>query len=118
MPFLGALMSVSTDWISLRSRFALRYSRYADGIPAGLSLSMSSALSGFKPGGMPLKTTFGSMRSTDDIDRALRFLIRLAPAMMHRHYLVGRKRRSGRTPRAFDHDSLPALRAAWPPGRL
>ncbi|MBX3685138.1 MAG: ThiF family adenylyltransferase [Rhodocyclaceae bacterium] len=78
------------DFFAFEIRAAVFEACRRKGIPAvtAAPLGMSSALLVFKPGGMPFEDYFRLNESTDDIDRALRFLIGLAPAMMHRHYLV------------------------------
>ncbi len=59
------------------------------GIPAVIAgpLGLSAAMVTFVPGGMPFEAYFG-FEGRPPVERALRFLIGLAPAMLHRTYLV------------------------------
>jgi molybdopterin/thiamine biosynthesis adenylyltransferase len=52
-------------------------------------LGMSAALLSFLPGGMTFEEYFG-LEGHDEMERAIRFLIGLAPRMLHRTYLVER----------------------------
>ena len=62
---------------------------HAAGIPAitAAPLGMGVALLNFMPGGMTFEQYFRWRGCTDD-EKALRFLVGLAPAMLHRGYLV------------------------------
>ena len=63
------------------------------GIPAVTvaPLGMSAALLNFLPGGMSFEDYFQVAGRTEH-EKAIRFLVGLAPALMHRHYLVDKSR--------------------------
>jgi molybdopterin/thiamine biosynthesis adenylyltransferase len=54
-------------------------------------LGMSAALLNFLPGRMSFEEYF-QVAGRSDLDKAVRFLVGLAPALLHRHYLVDRTR--------------------------
>ncbi len=59
------------------------------GIPAitVAPLGMSAALLNFLPGGMSFEAYF-RLAGLPELDKAIRFLVGLAPALLHRHYLA------------------------------
>lgn len=61
------------------------------GIPATTvaPLGMSAALLNFLPGGMSFEEYFG-LAGRPELEKAIRFLVGVAPALTHRHYLVER----------------------------
>lgn len=63
------------------------------GIPATTvaPLGMSAALLNFMPGGMSFEDYF-QVAGRPELEKAVRFLVGLAPALLHRHYLVDRTR--------------------------
>jgi molybdopterin/thiamine biosynthesis adenylyltransferase len=63
------------------------------GIPAVTvaPLGMSGALLNFLPGGMSFEDYFG-LSGLPELEKAVRFLVGLAPSLLHRHYLVDRTR--------------------------
>lgn len=63
------------------------------GIPAVTvaPLGMSGALLNFVPGRMSFEDYF-QLAGQPDLEKAIRFLIGLAPAMLHRHYLMDKSR--------------------------
>ena len=72
------------------------------GIPAVTvaPLGMSGALLNFLPGGMSFEQYF-QLAGHSDAEKAVRFLIGLAPALLHRHYLADKSRvdlKSGKGP--------------------
>lgn len=77
--------------------FAAREAVFAfcarNGIPSTTAapLGMSAALMNFLPGGMTFEEYFQLAGRSDD-EKAIRFLVGLAPALLHRHYLVDRTR--------------------------
>ena len=52
-------------------------------------LGMSAALLNFMPGGMTFEEYFG-LSGRSEMEKAIRFLVGLAPSLQHRHYLVDR----------------------------
>ena len=52
-------------------------------------LGMSAALLNFLPGGMSFETYF-QLAGQPELEKAIRFLVGVAPALLHRHYLVDR----------------------------
>jgi len=54
-------------------------------------LGMSAALLNFVPGGMTFEEYF-RLAGRSDLEKAVRLLVGLAPALVHRHYLVDRSR--------------------------
>lgn len=54
-------------------------------------LGMSAALMNFVPGGMTFEQYF-QLSGRSDPEKAIRFLVGFAPALLHRHYLVDRTR--------------------------
>lgn len=54
-------------------------------------LGMSAALLNFMPGGMTFEEYFG-LAGKSDAEKAIRFLVGFAPALLHRHYLVDKTR--------------------------
>lgn len=54
-------------------------------------LGMSAALLNFLPGGMRFEDYF-QLRDRPELDKAIRFLVGLAPGLLHRHYLADRTR--------------------------
>ena len=72
------------------------------GIPAVTvaPLGISGALLNFLPGGMSFEQYF-QLEGHPDLEKAVRFLIGLAPALLHRHYLADKSRvdlKSGKGP--------------------
>jgi molybdopterin/thiamine biosynthesis adenylyltransferase len=72
------------------------------GIPAVTvaPLGMSAALLNFLPGSMTFEEYF-QLAGRSDLEKAIRFLVGLAPSLLHRHYLVDPSRvnlREGRGP--------------------
>ena len=63
------------------------------GIPAVTvaPLGMSAALLNFMPGGMNFEDYF-QIAGRPELEKAVRFLVGLAPALLHRHYLVDKTR--------------------------
>ena len=54
-------------------------------------LGMSAALLNFVPGGMSFEEYF-QLSDLPELEKAVRFLVGLAPSVLHRHYLVDRTR--------------------------
>jgi len=54
-------------------------------------LGMSAALLNFLPGGMSFEDYFG-LAGEPELEKAIRFLVGLAPALLHRHYLADKAR--------------------------
>ena len=54
-------------------------------------LGMSAALLNFLPGGMSFEDYF-QVAGKPELEKAVRFLVGLAPALLHRHYLADRSR--------------------------
>ena len=54
-------------------------------------LGMSAALLNFMPGGMSFEGYF-QMAGKSELQKAIRFLVGLAPALLHRHYLADKSR--------------------------
>jgi molybdopterin/thiamine biosynthesis adenylyltransferase len=54
-------------------------------------LGMSAALLNFLPGGMSFEEYF-QVAGRPEVEKAIRFLVGLAPSLMHRHYLADRTR--------------------------
>ncbi len=54
-------------------------------------LGMSAALLNFVPGGMSFEEYF-QLSGLPELEKAVRFLVGLAPSVLHRHYLVDRSR--------------------------
>lgn len=54
-------------------------------------LGMSAALLNFLPGGMSFEEYF-QVAGRQDLEKAVRFLVGLAPALLHRHYLADKTR--------------------------
>lgn len=65
----------------------------ANGIPAltVAPLGISAALLNFLPGEMTFEQYF-QVAGRPDLDKAIRFLVGLAPALLHRHYLADKSR--------------------------
>jgi molybdopterin/thiamine biosynthesis adenylyltransferase len=65
----------------------------AKGVPAVTvaPIGMGAALLNFMPGGMTFEQYF-RLQGASETEKALRFLLGLAPAMLHRRYLVDRSR--------------------------
>jgi molybdopterin/thiamine biosynthesis adenylyltransferase len=63
------------------------------GIPAitVAPLGMSAALLNFLPGGMRFEDYF-QLAGRPELEKAVRFLVGLAPALLHRHYLADKSR--------------------------
>lgn len=63
------------------------------GIPAVTvaPLGISAALLNFLPGGMSFEEYF-QLSGRPDLEKAVRFLVGLAPALLHRHYLADKSR--------------------------
>jgi molybdopterin/thiamine biosynthesis adenylyltransferase len=59
-------------------------------------LGMSGGLLNFLPGGMSFEGYF-QLAGRSDLEKAVRFLVGLAPALLHRHYLADRRRVDLRT---------------------
>ena len=64
-----------------------------NGIPAVTvaPLGMSAALLNFLPGGMSFEDYF-QLDGRPELEKAVRFLVGLAPALLHRHYLADKSR--------------------------
>ena len=77
------------DFFAFGARQAVFKACYERGIPAitAAPLGMGAALMVFMPGGMTFEDYFGWEGVSDD-EKALRFAIGLAPAFLHRTYLV------------------------------
>ena len=77
------------DFFAFDARAAVFAACWERGIPAitAAPLGMGAALMVFLPGRMSFETYFGWDGCTDD-EKALRFAIGLAPAFLHRTYLV------------------------------
>lgn len=77
------------DFFAFDAREAVFEACAARGIPAitAAPLGMGAALLVFMPGGMTFEEYFGWAGASDD-EKALRFAIGLAPAFLHRAYLV------------------------------
>ena len=89
------------DFFAFQARRMVFAHCHAQGIPAitVAPLGMSAALLNFLPGGMSFEDYF-QWGDRSDLDKAIRFLVGLAPALLHRHYLadpgrVGLKARKG-----------------------
>lgn len=54
-------------------------------------LGMSAALLNFMPGGMSFEAYF-QVAARPELEKAVRFLVGLAPALLHRHYLADKSR--------------------------
>ena len=65
----------------------------AKGIPATTvaPLGMSAALLNFMPGGMTFEEYF-QLAGRSPLEKSVRFLVGVAPSLLHRHYLVDRTR--------------------------
>jgi molybdopterin/thiamine biosynthesis adenylyltransferase len=63
------------------------------GIPAvtAAPLGMSAALMSFLPGGMSFENYF-QLRGCSELEKSVKFLVGLAPSLLHRTYLVDRSR--------------------------
>lgn len=77
------------DFFAYGAREAVFNACYERGIPAitAAPLGMGAALMVFMPGGMTFEEYFGWQGASDD-EKALRFAIGLAPAFLHRTYLI------------------------------
>lgn len=77
------------DFFAFSARQLVFGACHARGIPAitAAPLGMGAALLNFLPGGMSFAAYFGLADCADD-EKPLRFLLGLAPAMAHRHYLA------------------------------
>ena len=77
------------DFWAFEARAATFAACHRLGIPAitVAPLGMGGALLAFVPGGMSFEQYFG-WEGRDDDEKALRFLVGLAPAMLHRRYLA------------------------------
>lgn len=84
--------------------FAACHSR---GIPAVTvaPIGMGAALLNFMPGGMTFEDYFGWADAPDD-EKALRFLVGLAPAHLHLRYLAD--------PESVSLESVAVRRRSWP----
>jgi molybdopterin-synthase adenylyltransferase len=81
------------DAFAFEAREAVFARCAARGIP-GVTvapLGMSAALINFLPGGMSFEDYF-QLASRSPLEKAVRFLVGLAPSLLHRHYLVDRTR--------------------------
>lgn len=78
------------DFFAFDARLAVFAACRRLGIPAvtAAPLGMSSALLTFAPDGMSFDDYFGFSSARDDTEKAIRFLVGLAPKMVHRHYLA------------------------------
>jgi molybdopterin/thiamine biosynthesis adenylyltransferase len=77
------------DFFAFQARQMVFAHCHAHGIPAitVAPLGMSAALLNFLPGGMSFEDYF-QWGDRADLDKAIRFLVGLAPALLHRHYLA------------------------------
>lgn len=77
------------DFFAFDARIAVFEACFERGIPAitAAPLGMGAALMVFMPGRMTFEEYFGWSGASDD-EKALRFAIGLAPAFLHRRYLV------------------------------
>lgn len=77
------------DFFAFQARWMVFAHCHAQGIPAitVAPLGMSAALLNFLPGGMSFEDYF-QWGDRADLDKAIRFLVGLAPALLHRHYLA------------------------------
>lgn len=77
------------DFFAFQARRMVFAHCHAQGIPAitVAPLGMSAALLNFLPGGMSFEDYF-QWGDRSDLDKAIRFLVGLAPALLHRHYLA------------------------------
>ena len=76
----------------MRASVCLRSAR-SEGFPAitVAPLGMSAALLNFLPGRMTFEEYFG-VAGKPELEKAVRFLVGLAPALIHRHYLADKTR--------------------------
>lgn len=81
------------DFFAFQAREAMFRHCAAEGIPATTvaPLGMSAALLNFMPGGMSFESYF-QLGGRPEMEKALRFLIGLAPALLHRPYLADETR--------------------------
>lgn len=90
------------DFFAFKAREKLFAHCAAHRIPAVTvaPLGMSAALLNFMPGAMSLEDYF-QLAGRSQLDKAVRFLVGLAPGLLHRHYLADKTQvdlRSGRGP--------------------
>lgn len=81
------------DFFAFNAREAAFAHCARQGIPAVTvaPLGMSAALLNFLPGGMGFEDYF-QVAGRPDLDKAIRFLVGLAPGLLHRHYLADKSR--------------------------
>lgn len=81
------------DFFAFQAREQVFAHCHAHGIPATTvaPLGMSAALLNFLPGGMSFEDYF-QLQGRSELEKAIRFLIGLAPNALHRHYLADRSR--------------------------
>jgi hypothetical protein len=97
------------DFFAFDAREVVFRETHRRGIPAVTvaPLGMGAALLNFLPGGMSFEQYF-QWQGCDDVEKALRFMLGLSPAMLHRGYLVDRsavdfaQRRGPSTPMACE----------------
>lgn len=81
------------DFFAFAARESVFAHCAAQGIPAVTvaPLGMSAALLNFMPGHMGFEDYF-QVRGKPDLEKAVRFLVGLAPGLLHRHYLADKTR--------------------------
>lgn len=81
------------DFFAFAARESVFAHCAAQGIPAVTvaPLGMSAALLNFMPGHMGFEDYF-QVRGKPDLEKAIRFLVGLAPGLLHRHYLADKSR--------------------------
>jgi molybdopterin/thiamine biosynthesis adenylyltransferase len=83
----------SIDYFAFEMRALLFKTCYAKNIPAVTAgpLGMGSALLNFMPGKMTFAKYFNWTKGDSDYDKAIKFLVGLAPSLPHRHSLSDRR---------------------------
>lgn len=81
------------DFFAFSAREAIFQACAERGVPAitVAPLGMGAALLNFLPGGMTFEEYF-RLQGLPELEKAIRFLIGLAPALLHRRYLVDKER--------------------------
>jgi molybdopterin/thiamine biosynthesis adenylyltransferase len=81
------------DFFAFSAREAIFQACAERGVPAitVAPLGMGAALLNFLPGGMTFEEYF-RLQGLPEVEKAIRFLIGLAPALLHRRYLVDKER--------------------------
>lgn len=77
------------DYFAFEARERVYLYLHNQGIPAIIvaPLGMSAAMVNFMPGGMSFEDYF-QLKGRPELEKAIRFLIGLAPSALHRHYLA------------------------------